>query len=375
MASPEMGQRPETDSVYDHMTRLKMKLVQQKIQNEKDRIVNRPPSEESSGNDLENQARLQQAMLRRQELLDKIRREQLLNDENKRPRTYSARKRYTPSPLPPPSRRSLPDFAKYQMYNQAPETYRSYRPEMSQVKHVIEHKVATDRNPRYLPPINQQRAPPVIVQQQQPPQIIPMQQPAPQIIQAPAPPHIIAGGYQAPIIHNLGGPPPEKKGMFDKADFGEMMMMQNAQMHQMVMQKLMLGNLGRQECYDNHNHHGSSCHDSCHDCGSGCCSAHGVHGHCGHGAIGCYDHCLPVPRLAGGAVHHHHYSNPPSQPQVQHYTTMPAMDIRPQTITQYETVPAMELRGAPYRGEFYGGGYGLYGDAYSYPYSSYEYYV
>ncbi|XP_060572426.1 uncharacterized protein C21orf58-like isoform X9 [Ruditapes philippinarum] len=305
MASPEMGQRPETDSVYDHMTRLKMKLVQQKIQNEKDRIVNRPPSEESSGNDLENQARLQQAMLRRQELLDKIRREQLLNDENKRPRTYSARKRYTPSPLPPPSRRSLPDFAKYQMYNQAPETYRSYRPEMSQVKHVIEHKVATDRNPRYLPPINQQRAPPVIVQQQQPPQIIPMQQPAPQIIQAPAPPHIIAGGYQAPIIHNLGGPPPEKKGMFDKADFMDMMLMQNAQLHQMIMQQTLAN--------------GGTITDP-----------------------------MGVPRLAGGAVHHHHYSNPPSQPQVQHYTTMPAMDIR----------------GAPYReyaSPYMGNGYTLGG--------------
>ena len=70
------------------------------------------------------------------------------------------------------------------------------------------------------------------------------------------------------------------------------MMMQNAQMHQMVMQKLMLGNLAHphDRCHDN-------CHDSCHDsCGS---CGHG-HGHCFcHGGpwMGCYPgyyDCLPV---------------------------------------------------------------------------------
>ena len=89
---------------------------------------------------------------------------------------------------------------------------------MSQVKHVIEHTVAPNRNPTHLPPINQQRAPPpVILQQPQAPQIIPMQQPAPQIIQAPAPAAHIIAGSTAPVIHNLGAAPPEKKGMFDKA--------------------------------------------------------------------------------------------------------------------------------------------------------------
>lgn len=339
-----MAATAETDSVHDHMTRLRMKMVQQKIQNEKDRIVNRPPSEESTNNDLENQARLQQAMLRRQELLDKIRREQLLNEESKRPRTYSARRRYTPSPLPaPPSRRSLPDFARYNMYNYAPDTYRS-KPEMSQVKHVIEHRIATPKPQYNLPPINQQQQlqprPPVIVQPA-PPQVIPMQQPTPQIIQGPAPQHIITG-YPSPVIHNLGPQPPENKSMFNKADFGEMMMMQNAQMHQMVMQKLMLGNLGNQ--------------GGCHDCHSGCCSSHGVHGHgcghgCSHGTV-CYD-CHAVPR-ANGSVHHHHYTSPPpSQPAIHHYTSLPAMDIR----------------GYPLRGELYGG---YYADPYSYTYEYYQ---
>jgi len=68
------------------------------------------------------------------------------------------------------------------------------------------------------------------------------------------------------------------------ADFGEMMMMQNAQMHQMVMQKLMLGNLGSR----------GGGHGDCGDCHNGCCSSHNVYHGCGHG---CYD-CYPAVRLS-----------------------------------------------------------------------------
>ncbi|WAR05536.1 hypothetical protein MAR_020905 [Mya arenaria] len=246
----------DTDSVHDHMTNLRLKMVQQKIQNEKDRLANRPPSEESTNDDLERQARLQQAMLRRQELLDKIRREQLLNEDGRRPASDRSRRRYTPSPLPvPPSRRSLPDFARYNNYynyNHQPDTFRS--------------KPATPRGrPQYpLPPINLPPGPPP------PPIIIPapapqiMQQPAPQYIQT-APQHIIQQ-VPNPIIQDLT--PQQNRGMFNKADFGEMMMMQNAQMHQMA------------------------------------------------------------PRASGNVHHHHYTSPPPSQPAVHHYTTMPTMDIR-----------------------------------------------
>ncbi|CAG2203047.1 unnamed protein product [Mytilus edulis] len=113
----------DTDSVHDHMTRLRMKMVNQKIANEREKL-NRPSSTESA-NDVDEQLRLQQAMLRRQELLDKIRREQIVNHtsvaDNRRPRSYSARRRYTPSPVqPPPSRRSLPDFNR----NNGDYTYR-----------------------------------------------------------------------------------------------------------------------------------------------------------------------------------------------------------------------------------------------------------
>ncbi|KAL4229213.1 hypothetical protein ACF0H5_012252 [Mactra antiquata] len=351
-------------SVDSHMMKLRMKLVQQKIQNEKDKMQ-RPPSIESNSNedDLDKQARLQQAMLRRQELLDRIRREQLLNEENKRPRTYSAnRRRYTPSPVqPPPSRRSLPEFARMQSmnqyYHQRPDTHRS-KPEMSQVKHVIEHKIATPRqqNPYQLPPIQQPGQalqPPAIVQPQQPPQIVSMQQPAPPaIIQGPAPQHIFTTGYQQPVIHNLGAPTQENKpqGMFNKSEMGDMMMMQTAQLHQMVMQKMMINDMGGGTggCGSGRTHSSCSSHH------------HGHHGHGHHHGCAC-SVCVPivdVPRInPGGAVHHHHYTSPPpSQPAIHHYTSLPAMDIR---------------GGYPYRGELMGGY--TYADPYSYS-PVYEYY-
>ena len=50
-----------------------------------------------------------------------LQQEQVLDDQ--RPRTYSPRRRYTPSPLPPPSRRSLPDLSRayhFNWYNKEP---------------------------------------------------------------------------------------------------------------------------------------------------------------------------------------------------------------------------------------------------------------
>jgi len=88
--------------------------------------------------------------------------------------------------------------------------------DMSQVKHVIEHKIATPR-PYQFPPV---KPPPVIHQQQQPPVVVHqpaapyvMQSQMPQIIQGP-PQHIIQQ-VPNPVIQNLG--PPEKQSMFNKA--------------------------------------------------------------------------------------------------------------------------------------------------------------
>ncbi|GFR74832.1 hypothetical protein ElyMa_002172700 [Elysia marginata] len=55
-------------------------------------------------------------MYKRQELLDRIKAEQF-HDGDRRPRTYTPRRRYTPSPLPPPSRRSLPDLSNTKHYH------------------------------------------------------------------------------------------------------------------------------------------------------------------------------------------------------------------------------------------------------------------
>lgn len=88
--------------------------------------------------------------------------------------------------------------------------------DMSQVKHVIEHKIATPK-PYHLPPIKQQ--PPPVIQQQPPVVVHPppapyvMQSSVPQIIQGP-PQHIIQQ-VPNPVIQNLG--PPEKQSMFNKS--------------------------------------------------------------------------------------------------------------------------------------------------------------
>ncbi|XP_078334665.1 uncharacterized protein LOC111118371 isoform X3 [Crassostrea virginica] len=263
----------DTDSVHDHMTRLRMKMVQQKIANERDKL-NRPSSSDS-GNDLDEQVKLQQAMLRRQELLDKIRHEQLVNEDyGRRPRSHSARRRYTPSPLPPPpSRRSLPDFNRNQSYRD--DNNNPYRDkDMSQVKHIIEHRVATPKN-YHLPPIpNPPQAP------------IPYTQSYPQ--------HIIQQVPQ-PVVQNLV--PDQRQGMFNKGDWMEMMMMQNHQMHQLVVQQMMLHNLPG--------------------------------GRVNQPPVTYMSEPTVVRSPAPPAVHHHHYQmSPPPQPAVHHYAALPPLEPR-----------------------------------------------
>ncbi|XP_052677516.1 uncharacterized protein LOC128158603 isoform X5 [Crassostrea angulata] len=262
----------DTDSVHDHMTRLRMKMVQQKIANERDKLR---PSSSESGNDLDEQVKLQQAMLRRQELLDKIRHEQLVNeDHGRRPRSHSARRRYTPSPLPPPpSRRSLPDFNRNQSYRD--DNNNPYRDkDMSQVKHIIEHRVATPKQ-YHLPPI------------QNPPQ-------APVSYPQSYPQHIIQQVPQ-PVVQNLV--PDQRQGMFNKGDWMEMMMMQNHQMHQLVVQQMMLHSLPG--------------------------------GRMTQAPVTYMSEPTVVRSPVPPAVHHHHYQmSPPPQPAVHHYSALPPLEPR-----------------------------------------------
>ncbi|XP_052093550.1 uncharacterized protein LOC127729721 isoform X2 [Mytilus californianus] len=307
----------DTDSVHDHMTRLRMKMVNQKIANEREKL-NRPSSTESA-NDVDEQLRLQQAMLRRQELLDKIRREQIVNHtsvaDNRRPRSYSARRRYTPSPVqPPPSRRSLPDFNR----NNGDYTYRerdNYQQpfygdnnDMSQVKHVIKHTIATPRQ-YHLPPIMNAPQQPIIQQQQPSPlQHIIQQVPVPQVT------------YQNLVPDNNQQ---KSSSMFNKGDFMEMMMIQHQQMHQMVMQQMMISQLPG-----------------------------GNRGNSYPTAI-MSEPAAPVmmARPGGGQVHHHHYSMTPApmaapmqQPVVHHYQPLPPLEGRmmspARAITERRMAPA-----------------------------------
>ncbi|XP_061173974.1 uncharacterized protein LOC133183052 isoform X2 [Saccostrea echinata] len=279
----------DTDSVQNHMTRLRMKMVQQKIANERDKL-NRPSSTDS-GNDLDEQVKLQQAMLRRQELLDKIRHEQLVNEDyGRRPRSHSARRRYTPSPLPPPpSRRSLPDFNRNQSFRD--DNNNPYRDkDMQQVKHIIEHRVKTP--PQYhLPPI------------QNPPQLPVVANPQPY------PQHIIQQVPQ-PVVQNLV--PEQRQSMFNKGDWMEMMMMQNHQMHQLVVQQMMLRSLP-----------------------GGSLSQAPV----------TYLSEPAVVRSPPPAVHHHHYQmSPPPQPAVHHYSALPPLEPRIVSPVRVDAPRAIEPR-------------------------------
>lgn len=187
--------------------------LKEKLANERERLQ-RPDSADS---DDDSQLKLQQAMLRRQELLDRIRQEQILDDQ--RPRTYSPRRRYTPSPLPPPSRRSLPDLNRAYHFN----WYNKEARDMAQTKHIIEHQF----RPADPAPTQRYTILPAIQQQ---PQVTTIQAPQP-IIQ------------QLPAVQFMDTSGKTKDTMFNKSDFMDMMMLQNAQMHHMVMQQMMLQNL------------------------------------------------------------------------------------------------------------------------------------
>ncbi|XP_060070985.1 uncharacterized protein LOC132550904 [Ylistrum balloti] len=142
--------------------------------------------------------------------------------------------------------------------------------DMNQVKHVIEHRINTPKT-YHLPPLH----PPQ-------PQHVPQQ-----VIQQI--PH--------PVIQRIGldDNQPQKGSLFNKADLMEMMMMQGAQMHQLVMQQMMMSNLPGNP-------------------------------RTAYPAVLAEPAAPVMMNRAGGAVHHHHYQmSPPPQPTVHHYPSLPAI--------------------------------------------------
>ncbi|XP_067686740.1 uncharacterized protein [Haliotis asinina] len=237
----------DSESIHDNMTRLRMRMVQQKLANERDKLQHRPSSVSSSDDNVD-QLKIQQAMLRRQELIDRIRQEQL-SDLN-RPRSHVERRRYTPDPLPPPpSRLSLPDLHRHCHYRHtsnnrgsvAVGTVGAVQPigtDMSQVKHVIEHKY---RQPD-VPAVHTYQLPPIAT----PPAIIqPAVQPGYAAMASPSP--IITTVPQIQTVDLVAPRKEEKSTFFNKGEFMDMMMMQNAQMHHMAMQQMMVKNMTPQQ--------------------------------------------------------------------------------------------------------------------------------
>ncbi|XP_032880120.1 uncharacterized protein C21orf58 homolog [Amblyraja radiata] len=172
-------------SLVDQMTRLKLKLLEKKLENERDNLDGRSDTAASTARSLDYQGdALHNALKRKKGLLQKLREQHML-DECSRPHTWGGTRR---------------------------------------------------RYPR-LEPI--QQAPPIHVYHQQPPE-------QPRIIQHPYPQQpttiIQQLPQQQPLITQIPPAqtlPPIRSGSI-KEDMVEMMLMQNAQMHQIIMHNMML---------------------------------------------------------------------------------------------------------------------------------------
>ncbi|XP_074858019.1 uncharacterized protein C21orf58 homolog [Carettochelys insculpta] len=169
-------------SMVDYITRLKLKLLEKKLENERETLENAESPFSTARSMDGNEDALQNALRRRKDLLQKLREQHLL-EEFSQPYVLSGgqRKNYRPQP-----------------------------------------------GPIYLPsPMASPPEPPRIIQHTMP------QQPATIIQQLPP---------QLPLITQIPLPQPllaPRSGSI-KEDMVEMMLMQNAQMHQIIMQNMML---------------------------------------------------------------------------------------------------------------------------------------
>ncbi|CAL8290085.1 unnamed protein product [Gadus morhua 'NCC'] len=197
-----------TDPLVDQMTKLRLKLIEKKLSNERNRMDERTDSVQSSRTYDGEMYALHGAQRRKRDLLQRLR-EQYMLEELRRPRTWGG----------PQRRRSQPQHHHRHAdhFPSSPPPYPApfpYQPTPGPV--VI---------PFLLPPIHVPAQPPHI----QHISTIPQQQPT-FIQQVPL--------QQQPM--SQPAPPPQNHGRSIKEDMVEMMLMQNAQMHQIVMQNMML---------------------------------------------------------------------------------------------------------------------------------------
>ncbi|XP_078661261.1 uncharacterized protein LOC144905460 isoform X3 [Branchiostoma floridae x Branchiostoma belcheri] len=212
----------DTRNLTDQMTKLRLKLMQRKLENERENA----PSTATQVDPANSPDALQRALERRQDLLNRLRDEKL--NENRtpspmyRPRSYGGH-RHRRLLTPIRTARSLPDI-------------QVYRPEPMPHRQIVEHQI-TSQIPPPPPPPPPQPQPVVQPIVNQMPQPIVNQVPQPIVNQIPP---------QNPLIHNVyppAAPETRNSAFLNRNDMVDMMMMQNAQMHQIVMQQMMFQHL------------------------------------------------------------------------------------------------------------------------------------
>ncbi|XP_048857820.1 uncharacterized protein C21orf58 isoform X2 [Brienomyrus brachyistius] len=180
------------DPMLDQMTRLRLRLMERKLQNERDRIHGSAESALSTRSCDDQEHALHRALKRKRNLLQRMR-EEHMSEDLRRPHTWGGTRGWSRQnvlpPLPPHTHVCLP-----------PPAAVTQPPPAAQL-------------PRVLQQIPQQ--PTTIIQQ------LPQQQP----IIAQVPPPL---------------PCPSSKSGSIKEDMMELMLMQNAQMHQIIMHNMML---------------------------------------------------------------------------------------------------------------------------------------
>ncbi|XP_071373526.1 uncharacterized protein C21orf58 homolog [Centroberyx affinis] len=255
------------DPMVDQMTRLKLKLLEKRLENEKDNMDNRAESALSARSYDGRMDALHCALRRKRDLLQRLREQHMLEDLT-RPQTWGGT-----------CRRYHPDFLTALQPPQLPQ------PPPAPIH--IHHPAPA--LPALLPPPPAPPQPPRIIQQTIP------QQPATIIQQLP---------QQQPLITQI--PPPQpypapRSGSI-KEDMVELMLMQNAQMHQIIMHNMMLKAIPPMALSPP----GGPSHSATHT------AYLGQDGYQGNPIV-----VRPDVKPRGSAVHHHHHYGPtPAAPQL-----------------------------------------------------------
>ncbi|CAH1772235.1 unnamed protein product [Owenia fusiformis] len=187
------------DNVQNELSRLRLRILQEKYEREKEigkalpfisqsQLPTHPQHQSNQGIErlmgFDGTTRLHQAMLKRRELLDQLQMERLLEDHH-RPRSYSSRRKSPPS---------------------------------------------THRSVRSLPELSREPGRNILE--------LPIHQQPEEAIELPS---------QLPFLQPLPNPPPQpqlpNQTSPGKGDAIEMLMLQNAQMHQLIMQQMMMSAL------------------------------------------------------------------------------------------------------------------------------------